>query len=246
MLTERARHVLRAGVPAESLLLVAFNKRAQEETRQRSAEGSLLQIQTLNALALGILNGTNGFQSRGTRLQTINERDVREILSNYVKFPRKTNTDPAAAWIDALTEVRLGLRSPRVVEREYGGDIEGFADFFPLYRQHLADHAQVDFDEQIYLAIQVLLREPKARLSAERRAEVLLVDEFQDLTPAPMLLLRLLAGPSLSIFAVGDDDQTIYGYSGATPEWLVQFESLHWVRGVTFDEDRLEMIVPSW
>jgi len=39
-----------------------------------------------------------------------------------------------------------------------------------------------------------------------------------------MLLLRLLAGPSLSIFAVGDDDQTIYGFSGATPEWLVGFE----------------------
>ena len=69
-----------------------------------------------------------------------------------------------------------------------------------------------------------MLRDPQVRLTAERRAEVLLVDEFQDLTPAHMLLLRLLAGPSLSIFAVGDDDQTIYGYSGATPEWLVEFE----------------------
>jgi DNA helicase-2/ATP-dependent DNA helicase PcrA len=224
VLTERARHVLDSGVPADSLLLVAFNKRAQEEMRERTTDHRDLQIQTLNALALSILNGTNGFASRGKRVQTINERDVRNIISTYVKFPRKTNTDPAAAWIDALTEVRLGLRSPTLVEEDYQGDIDGFADFFSLYRQHLADHRQVDFDEQIYLAIEVLLRDPQARLAAERRAEVLLVDEFQDLTPAHMLLLRLLAGPSLSIFAVGDDDQTIYGYSGATPEWLVEFE----------------------
>ena len=224
VLTERARHVLDSGVQADSLLLVAFNKRAQEEMRERTTDHPDLQIQTLNALALSVLNGTNGFTNRGVRLQTITERDVRGIISTYVKFPRKTNTDPAASWIDALTEVRLGLRSPSQVEGDYQGDLDGFADFFNLFRQHLADRGQVDFDEQIYLAIEVLLRDPEVRLAAERRAQVLLVDEFQDLTPAHMLLLRLLAGPSLSIFAVGDDDQTIYGYSGATPEWLVEFE----------------------
>jgi DNA helicase-2/ATP-dependent DNA helicase PcrA len=226
VLAERARHVLDSGVPVDSLLLVAFNKRAQQEMRERTSDHPRLQIQTLNALALSVLNGTNGFASRGTRLQTISERDVRAILSDseYVKYPRKTNTDPAASWIDALTEVRLGLRSPQSVEDAYRGDLEGFAEFFPHYRQYLAEHNQVDFDEQIYLAIEVLLRDPRARLAAERRAEVLLVDEYQDLTPAHMLLLRLLAGPSLSIFGVGDDDQTIYGFSGATPEWLVRFD----------------------
>ena len=224
VLTERARHVLDAGVPADSLLLVAYNKRAQEEMRERTSDHPRLQIQTLNALALSILNGTNGFAGRGARLQHVSERDVRDIIATYVKLPRKANTDPAVAWIDALSEVRLGLQSPQSVEDEYQGDIEGFADFFPVFRQHLAQRHLADFDEQIYLALEVLLRDPEVRLAAERRAEVLLVDEFQDLTPAHMLLLRLLAGPALSIFAVGDDDQTIYGFSRATPEWLVRFE----------------------
>jgi DNA helicase-2/ATP-dependent DNA helicase PcrA len=53
-----------------------------------------------------------------------------------------------------------------------------------------------------------------------------LVDEFQDLTPAYLLLVRLLAGPGLDVFGVGDDDQVIYGYSGADPSYLIEFDSL--------------------
>jgi DNA helicase-2/ATP-dependent DNA helicase PcrA len=223
VLTERARHVLKSGVPTESLLLVAYNKDAQREMRARTTDLPGLQVLTLNALALSILNGTNGFMSRGVSLQTILEVDVRKIISELVKVSFRTNTDPLSAWLDALGVVRLGLHSPEEVEEGFGGDVEGFADFFPKYRAHLADHGLVDFDEQIYLAIEVLLRTPDLRLAAERRAEMLLVDEFQDLTPAHMLLTRLMAGPQLPIFAVGDDDQTIYGYSGATPEWLVEF-----------------------
>ena len=108
---------------------------------------------------------------------------------------------------------------------EFGGDVEGLADVFPRYRAALERRGVVDFDEQIYRCVEVLLTEPEVRLQAQRRCRLLLVDEFQDLTPAHMLLLRLLAGPTLGIFGVGDDDQTIYGYSGATPRWLVDFDA---------------------
>ncbi len=52
------------------------------------------------------------------------------------------------------------------------------------------------------------------------------MDEFQDLAPAHLLLVRLLGGPELSVFGVGDDDQTIYGFSGATPAWLIGYREL--------------------
>ena len=51
----------------------------------------------------------------------------------------------------------------------------------------------------------------------------LLVDEFQDLTPAHVLLIRLLAMPALDVFGVGDDDQTIYDHAGADPRFLVDY-----------------------
>jgi DNA helicase-2/ATP-dependent DNA helicase PcrA len=224
VLTERARYLFRAGVPASAMLLVAFNRRAQEEIVERTPDLPGLQVQTLNALGLSILNGTNGFTRSGDGVQTIDERQVRELLGAIIQFPRRANTDPAASWLDALSETRLGLRSPQAVEASFNGDVEGFAEFFPRYRSELQRRRAVDFDEQIYAAIELLLREPDLRRQAQARAQLLLVDEFQDLTPAHLLMLRMLAGPGLSIFGVGDDDQTIYSYSGASPEWLVDFD----------------------
>src|SRR4029077_14533625 len=91
------------------------------------------------------------------------------------------------------------------------------------YRAELSRARSVDYDEQIVRAIEILLGDPKARAVAQRACRVLLVDEFQDLTPAHLLLVRLLAGPDGSVFGVGDDDQTIYGFNGADPQWLIDF-----------------------
>jgi len=79
---------------------------------------------------------------------------------------------------------------------------------------------------QIARAIEVLLAEPGTRAAAQRACRLLLVDEFQDLAPAHLLLVRLLAAPELAVFGVGDDDQTIYGFSGATPQWLIDYAAL--------------------
>ncbi|HEY8061099.1 MAG TPA: ATP-dependent DNA helicase UvrD2, partial [Acidimicrobiales bacterium] len=123
-----------------------------------------------------------------------------------------------------LSAVRLGLQDPRRVEDDFAGDVDGLTTFFPTYRAELRRRGAVDFDEQIYLAIEVLLTDVDARRQAQRQCRLLLVDEFQDLTPAHLLLLRLLAAPAFDVFGVGDDDQTIYGYNGADPTWLIDFD----------------------
>ena len=220
VLTERARHLLRGwGVPPSALTLVAFNVRAADEMRERTSDLPGLQVRTLNALALSIVNGHR-------RVTTIDEREVRRILDSLVTFPRKANTDPASSWIDALAMARLALVLPEEVESRFDGEVPGFADVFPRYRSILAERGQVDFDEQIVAAISLLLTDAGARQRAQLGARLLLVDEFQDLAPAHLLLLRLLASPDLALFAVGDDDQTIYGHTGATPEWLIDFTRL--------------------
>jgi len=231
VLTERARHLIRdRGIAAEGICLLAFNVRAREEMQERTRDLAGLQIRTLNSLALAIISGTAPFAPPAgrERPRVIDERGVRGVLDQLVSRRRQAMSDPMAVWIEALGACRLGLRSPSAVESEFGGDVRDFVNVLPQYRDVLARQGAVDFDEQILGALEVLLTDVTARAAARRACQVMLVDEFQDLTPAHVLLIRLLAGPSAHVFAVGDDDQTIYGYSGASPAWLIDFEDLFW------------------
>ena len=123
-----------------------------------------------------------------------------------------------APYLEALSAVRLQLIDPSVAEGRFP-DAVGIGDGFDRYRSALADAGALDFDEQIYRAIEILVTRPDARETVRMRCRSLLVDEFQDLNPAHLLLLRLLSAPSFECFGVGDDDQVLYGYSGATPKF---------------------------
>ena len=227
VLTERARHLLTTwNIPPGAISLVAFNKRAQEEMLERTQDLAGLHVRTLNAIALAIVNGSAPFAPQPQSWRTIDEPDVRRIIGDLVQFPRRRNSDPIGPWIEALTVIRLGLVDPEEAEGRYDGDVDGLADTWPSYRKMLERRGAVDFDDQIYRALLVLLGDPVARRTAQRACRIMLVDEFQDLTPAHLLLIRLLAAPGGAVFGVGDDDQTIYGYNGADPAWLIDFGEL--------------------
>jgi DNA helicase II / ATP-dependent DNA helicase PcrA len=216
VLTARLRHLLRdRGVERELVTAVAYNTRAAAEMRARTQDLDA-SIRTLHSLALWICN-------LDERREVITERDQRALLDRLVTVARIPNQDPYQPYLEALTEVRLALRDPAEVEA-VRGDVDGFAEVFDRYRDELARRRVLDFDEQIYGALELLLTRPDVRRRAQRAGTHLLVDEFQDLTPAFLLLVRLVAGPSMQVFAVGDDDQTIYSYAGASPTYLVDFD----------------------
>ena len=135
----------------------------------------------------------------------------------------RANTDTVVPYLEALSAIRLGLIDPEEAEDTYP-DAAGVAGGFDRYRDALAAAAAVDFDEQIYRAIEILLTDTIVRDRANERCRYLLVDEFQDLNPAHLLLIRLLNAPGFDCFGVGDDDQVLYGYSGATPEYLIHYD----------------------
>ncbi len=222
VLTERLRHLLAdRGVTPSAVTAVAYNKRAADELIERTA-GLPVHVRTLNSLGLAIVNGSGPFAPTGDGRRVIEEVEVRRILEGLVRVRRQQNTDPFAVYLEALSAIRLGLSDPQAVEEAYP-DAAGVAELFPRYRAVLAERAVVDFDEQIYLAIEVLLRHADVRQRDQLVTRHLLVDEFQDLTPAHLLLIRLLAAPTYDVFGVGDDDQVIYSYAGATPEYLIDY-----------------------
>ncbi|MFP4235278.1 MAG: UvrD-helicase domain-containing protein [Nitriliruptoraceae bacterium] len=216
VLTARLRHLLRdRQVEPELVTALAYNTRAAEELRERTVDLDA-SIRTLHSLALRIC-------TLAERRRVIDEREVRRILDRLVRTARIPNQDPYQPYLDGLSEVRLALRDPAEVEATRG-DVDGFPEVFDRYRQVLTDEGLLDFDEQIYRALELLLTRPELRRTVQRWGTHLLVDEFQDLTPAYLLLVRLVAGPAQQVFAVGDDDQTIYSYAGATPEHLTAFD----------------------
>jgi DNA helicase-2/ATP-dependent DNA helicase PcrA len=221
VLTERLRHlVVDRGWERDAVLAVAYNKKAQEELDARTASFSP-RTRTLNSLGLSLLT-----QARGRAPRMLDERDVRRVVERLAPAPRRrSNTDPIGPYLEGLSSIRLGLRDPEEVEASRD-DVPGLAALWPGFREVLAEESAVDFDEQIYGAIEILLADGGRRAAAQQTCRHLLVDEFQDLTPAHVLLLRLLSAPVFDCFGVGDDDQVIYGHAGADPRFLIGYERL--------------------
>jgi DNA helicase-2/ATP-dependent DNA helicase PcrA len=218
VLTERLRHlVVDRGYEPASVVAVAYNRKARDEMVARTT-GIGGRVLTLNALGYDIVAA-----GLGRRPEVLELRDVRRILEPFVpRGARRLNTDPLAPYVEALSTVRLGLRDPLSVEDERG-DVPGLAEAFPAFRSELQRRGVIDFDEQVLLGIELLLGDGAFRRAQQARHRHLLVDEFQDLTPAHVLLVRLLAAPAFDVFGVGDDDQVIYGHAGASPRFLTEF-----------------------
>ena len=221
VLTERLRLLVRRGTDPDVITALAYNTRAADEMRERASDVLTPDgphVRTLNSLALWVCNrfGPDG------SVRVLDEMGVRELVGDLFEVKRQANTDTTAPFLAALSLIRLGLVTPDAAEEVYP-DASGVADGFERFRATLAERAQVDFDEQIYRAIEILVTDPAARAAAQARCRRMLVDEFQDLTPAHLLLIRLLVAPGFDCFGVGDDDQVIYGYTGATPEFLIDF-----------------------
>jgi ATP-dependent DNA helicase UvrD/PcrA len=223
VLTERLRHLVAdRGVDPGAVTALAFNTRAAGELRERCADfvtPSGPTIRTLNSLGLWICNELGG----AGRLDVLDEPGARAAVQQVYEVRRQANADTVAPFLEGLSAIRLGLVRPAAAAARFP-DAGGLAEGFDRYRALLADAGAVDFDEQIYRAVEILLADPEARAVAQRRCRYLLVDEFQDLTPAHVLLLRLLSAPGFDCFGVGDDDQVIYGYAGADPVFLLDYD----------------------
>ncbi len=206
------------GVEPSLVTAVAYNNRAAAEMRER-LERPDLQIRTIHSLGWRIVRDVRPDAT------LLGEREVRGRLQRILPHTRRAGKDVFGPYIEALADVRIALRHPEKVETERN-DVPGFAGIFETYRAGLAERDECDYDEQVYEAIRLMLGDPELRARWQGRCRHLLVDEFQDLTPAYLLLLRLLASPGLNVFGVGDDDQTIYGYAGADPRFLLEYERL--------------------
>lgn len=220
VLTARLLH-LAAGwnLPASQITAVAYNTRAAAELRARVAgtAAAAAGIVTFHALGWRIV------QEARPSVQLLTEKDVRNLIGQIAPVAPLAHTDPFASYLEGFEAVRIGLVAPDEVAERLGESAPDFAGVYASYLELLDEHDAVDFDGQIAQAIELLAADPARRQRWQSVCRHMLIDEFQDATPALLLLARLLSGPTGSVTAVGDDDQTIYSYRGANPDHLVRF-----------------------
>ena len=180
-----------AATSRAAVLAVAYNKQAQLEMESRTTDFRP-RVRTLNSLGLWVLA-----EHRGGSPPVVEETEVRRLVDSLLpgRRQRRANTDPHRP---VRRGPHVGPPRPHRPRRRRGGArrrarprraVPGVPRPPPHAR------GVVDFDEQIYAAVEVLLADGPFRRSIQRSCRHLLVDEFQDLTPAHVLLVRLLALP---------------------------------------------------
>src|SRR4051812_35539326 len=112
---------------------------------------------------------------------------------------------------------------------EYASRVASFydqtvADVYALYQRRLFASNAVDFDDMLMLTVEVLRRFPEAHDKWAKAFRYVMVDEYQDTNHAQYVLLQLLTDVSKNIMAVGDPDQSVYGFRGADIRNILQFE----------------------
>jgi DNA helicase-2/ATP-dependent DNA helicase PcrA len=232
VLTYRVAHLISAiGVKPNEILAITFTNRAANEMRERLERlmgdtARRIWILTFHAACGRILRREAerlGYTSRFTIYDQADQiRVVRTILEEEGFDPKRFVPRGIHAQISAAKNQLVGPDSFRArVASFYDQTV---ADVYERYQKRLHQSNAMDFDDLLYLTVEVLERFPDARERWQKAFRYVLVDEYQDTNHAQYRLLRLLAEKHRNVCAVGDPDQSIYAFRGADIRNILEFE----------------------
>lgn len=232
VLTTRIYHLIREGTPAERILAVTFTNKAAREMRERLATrlegGTLPLVVTFHGLGREILQ-RYGSRIAIPRYFTIFDRDdsksaIKQVLKEMDIDPKELNPNFVLARI---SKEKGEGRTPEQFRESHGGksfQMRVVAEVWPRYEAIVRKEKALDFDDLICLPVRLLREHEDLRREAEQLYDYVHVDEFQDTNELQGTLANYLAKAHQNLFVVGDIDQTIYTWRGATIENLLGFE----------------------
>jgi DNA helicase-2/ATP-dependent DNA helicase PcrA len=232
VLTHRVGHLIGAcGVKPNEILAITFTNKAANEMRERLEDllgGTTrgLWILTFHAACGRILRREAprlGYRTNFTIYDQADQiRLTKACLEELERDPKRFVPRGIHAQISAAKNNLIG-------PEEFKSRVASFydqtvADTYDLYQRRLFASNAVDFDDLLYLTVDVLQRFPEALARWRKAFRYVLVDEYQDTNHAQYRLLQLLAGEHMNLFAVGDPDQSIYAFRGADIRNILEFE----------------------
>ena len=234
VISRRAAYAIETGVVApDRVLLVTFTDKAATEMVERMAALGHrgVMAKTFHAHALAQLRTFWPARHDGAPLPSILESPLRLLYPLARRLPGGYAFTQAKDLADAIGWAKVRRIAPDRWHLE-GGDrapipAELFARVYADYERVKARTGVIDFEDMLIGTVDLLETDEAAAALVRSRKTWFSVDEYQDTSPLSERLLELWLGESRDLAVVGDPDQTIYTFTGATPELLLTFERRH-------------------
>lgn len=228
VITLRAAYLIYSGVQPESVLAVTFTNKAANEMKERvvsllqSKKGKSPVISTFHSLCLNILRKEIhllGYRRNFIIYDSSEQLSLlRNLLSDIRAYDRSFRPE-------AIMETIGRLKNEFNVSKGADTALEEFtAVVYPRYQEMLKAMNAVDFDDLLLLTIKLFREHPAVLQKYQEKFSYIMVDEYQDTNKAQYDFIKMLAGEKKNLCVVGDDDQSIYGWRGATLYNILDFE----------------------
>ncbi len=223
VITHKIARLIQAGVEPERIVAITFTNKAAVEMRERAksligraAKGVL--ICTFHAMGVRMLRQDGESVGLKPQFSILDTDDVTSILKDA---GGTTDVKLARQWQWKISSWKnLGLNSAQAMANAVDDQDRLIAQIMGRYEERLSAYQSVDFDDLVGLPHKLLRQSDEVRAKWQDLIQHILVDEYQDTNATQYEFLKLLAGEKQRFTAVGDDDQSIYGWRGATLENL--------------------------
>ena len=238
VLTRRIAYLMaRRNVRPFEILAITFTNKAAGEMKERVAElvgpvARSMWVSTFHSACVRILRVEAHRLGYSNNFTIYDSADSQRLIALVCK---DLNLDPKRypprQFASTISNAKNELLGPADYLNSTSNQYEQIcADVYGLYQKRLGQANAMDFDDLIMKTVEVMQRFPEAKARLRSRFRHILVDEYQDTNHAQYILVKELVGkedegiPAAELCVVGDADQSIYGFRGATIRNILQFE----------------------
>lgn len=231
-LTTKIAYLLEKGVKPWNILAITFTNKAAKEMRQRvdalvGSSAKDVWLYTFHGFCNQLLRrDINALPGYTTSFSIYDPSDCKNVLKEALK---KLNLDEKFYPLPGLLATISNAKNAQVDAAAFARQAEDYhakkvAEIYAEYQKHLVQSNAVDFDDLLLLTVKLLQTVPEVREKYQNKFHYVLIDEYQDTNHVQYLLAKLLSAPENNLCAVGDIDQSIYGWRGADISNILDFE----------------------
>jgi DNA helicase-2/ATP-dependent DNA helicase PcrA len=232
VLTHRIAYLLAArDVHPGEILAITFTNKAAGEMKERvthlvGGRARMMWVSTFHSACLRILRAEHEHAGLKSTFSIYDQDDSRRLMQ---LVGRELDLDPkrySARWLAAqVSNLKNELVEPEeFTAKAVGPPQRAVAEAYPLYQRRLKEAHALDFDDLIMATVRLLRSHPQVAEKYRRRFRHVLVDEYQDTNHAQYVLVKEIVGETGELCVVGDADQSIYAFRGASIRNILEFE----------------------